>query len=195
VINQVGSAILPGTNQVLDRASGKLVACDKTTCPYADDQGVNHAPYAAYGGWSCAINNNSKAKDAAYAFCSYMSQPAQSSVDVTIGRTGFNPYRKSHFQNLGPWIHSGMNEAMAKDYLGAIQNSLNSPNMMLDLRIPQNQYYQQVVLDQAIAQYLAGELTEDQAVKQIVDGWNKKTDELGRDKQLAAYKATLGVQK
>jgi multiple sugar transport system substrate-binding protein len=195
VINQVGSAILPGSNQVLDRTTGKLVACDKTTCPYADASGVNHAPFASYGGWSGAINNNSKVKDAAYAFMSYMSQPAQANVDVTIGRTGFNPYRTSQFQNLGPWIHSGMNEAMAKDYLGAIQASLASPNMILDLRIPQNQYYQQVVLDQAIAQYLAGELTEDQAVKQIVDGWNSKTDELGRDKQLAAYKATLGVQK
>lgn len=195
IINQAGAAILPGSTQVLDRASGKLVACDKTTCPNADASGVNHAPFAAYGGWSGAINNNSKVKDAAYAFMSYMSQPAQANVDVTIGRTGFNPYRTSQFSNLGPWIHAGFTEASAKNYLGAIQDSLNSPNMILDLRIPQNQYYQQVVLDQAIAQYLAGELTEDQAVKQIVDGWNAKTDELGRDKQLAAYKATLGVQK
>jgi multiple sugar transport system substrate-binding protein len=32
-------------------------------------------------------------------------------------------------------------------------------------------------------------------MKEIEDGWNAKTDELGRDKQLAAYKATLGVKK
>ena len=159
VINQVGSAILPGWKQVVDRSTGKLVDCDKTTCPNMDDQGVNHAPFASYGGWSGAVNNNSKSKDAAYQFLSYVSAPAQSNVDVTIGRTGFNPYRTSQFKDLGPWIHAGMNEAMAKDYFGAIQASLNSPNMILDLRIPQNQYYQQVVLDQAIAQYLAGELT------------------------------------
>jgi len=194
VMNNVGSIILPGSKNVLDRSTGKLVPCDSKTCPYAVN-GVNHAPYAAYGGWSGAINKNSKVKDAAFAFLSYMSQPAQSSVDVTIGRTGFNPYRLSHFQNLGPWLHSGMNEAMATNYLGAIQASLQSPNMVLDLRIPQNQYYQQVVLDTAIAQYLAGELTKEQTMKQIEDGWNKKTDELGRDKQLAAYKATLGVTK
>ena len=36
-------------------------------------------------------------KDAAYAFFSYMTQPAQSNVDVTIGETGFNPYRTSQF--------------------------------------------------------------------------------------------------
>lgn len=193
VINQAGSIILPGTTQVLDRKTGKLVACDKTTCPYADANGVNHAPFAAFGGWSGAINHASQNKDAAYAFLSFMSQPAQSDVDVTIGRTGFNPYRKSHFTNLSPWQHSGMSEDMAKDYLGAIQASLDSPNMVLDLRVPQNQSYEQVILDQALAQFLAGEINKDKAMQQIADGWNSKTDELGRDKQLAAYQASLGV--
>ena len=89
-------------------------------------------------------------KDAAYAFLSYMSQPAQSNVDVTIGKTGFNPYRISQFENLDLWIKAGMSEAAAKNYLGAIKDSLNSPNMILDLRIPQNQKYQQVVLDEAV---------------------------------------------
>jgi multiple sugar transport system substrate-binding protein len=192
--NAVGSVILPGTKQVLDWNTGKLVACDATTCPYAIN-GVNHAPYAAYGGWSCALNAKSKVADAAFAFCSYVSQPAQSDVDVTIGRTGFNPYRSSHFTNLGPWLHSGMNEAMANDYLGAIKASLASPNMVLDLRIPQNQYYQQVVLDTALAQFLAGELDVAGTEKAISDGWNAKTDALGRPTQLADYKNSLGVTK
>jgi multiple sugar transport system substrate-binding protein len=192
VINQVGSVIDPGTTQVLDWSTGKLVACDATTCPDAVN-GVNHAPYAAFGGWSFAINAKSKVADAAFAFGSYMSQPAQSSVDVTIGRTGFNPYRLVHFQNLGPWLHSGMNQAMAQDYLGAIQASLNSPNMVLDMRIPQTQYYQQVVLDTALAQFLAGELDVNATMKQIADQWNAKTDQIGRDAQLAAYKGSLGI--
>ena len=55
-----GAAIMPGSKKVVDRATGKLVACDATTCPYAID-GVNHAPFAAFGGWSGAIN---AAKDA-----------------------------------------------------------------------------------------------------------------------------------
>ena len=51
-----------------------------------------------------------------------------------------------------------MSEEAAKNYLGAIKDSLNSPNMVLDLRIPQNQKYQQVVLDTAVARFLAGEI-------------------------------------
>ena len=55
--------------------------------------------------------------------------------------------------------------------------------------------YQQDVLDTAIAQYLAGELDEAGTEQAIADGWNQITDEVGKDKQLAAYVASLGVQR
>ncbi len=196
VQDKVGAAILPGSKEVLDRATGKLVPCDATTCPYAIN-GVNHAPYAAFGGWSGAINaaDDPKVKDAAYAFLSYMSQPKQSGEDVTLGKTGFNPYRLSHFQNQDLWLKAGMSAAAAKLYLGAIQDSLNSPNMVLDLRVPNSNQYQGVILDKAVSQFLAGEISRDEAMQQITDGWEETTDQAGRDKQLAAYKASLGVQR
>jgi multiple sugar transport system substrate-binding protein len=196
VVNKVGAAILPGSTSVVNRDTGKLEACTADSCPYAVD-GVNHAPFASFGGWSGGINANAtdKVKQAAFAFLAYVSAPAQSNVDVTIGKTGFNPYRLSQFNDLGPWEKSGMSEAAAKNYLGAIQDSLNSPNMILDLRIAQNQKYQQVVLDEAVSRYLAGEIDEDGAVKAIVSGWNDLNDQIGKDDQLAAYRATLGVEK
>lgn len=194
--DKTGAVILPGSTQVLDRKTGKLVDCTPELCPHAID-GVNHAPFAAFGGWSGAINKASKpeVKDAAFAYLSYMNQPAQSNVDVTIGKTGFNPYRISQFKDITNWTNAGMSEQAAKDYLGAIEASLNSPNMVLDLRIPQNQYYQGIVLDGAIAKFLAGEQDAAATMKEIEEGWEQKTEELGRDKQLAVYKATLGVQK
>jgi multiple sugar transport system substrate-binding protein len=190
----VGAVILPGSRRVLDRETGKLVDCNATTCPHAVN-GVNHAPFAAFGGWSGAINaaSDQRVKDAAYDFISYMSQPAQANVDVTIGITGFNPYRISQFESLDPWMKAGMSESAAKNYLGAIAASLNSPNMILDLRIPQNQRYQQVILDTSIARLLAGEIDKKQAMKTIEDGWNEITDELGRSDQLKAYRASLGL--
>jgi multiple sugar transport system substrate-binding protein len=196
VQNKVGAVILPGSRQVLNRATGRLVPCTKRTCPYAI-RGVNHAPYAAFGGWSGAINAaaDSKVKDAAYAFLSYMSAPAESNVDVTLGKTGFNPYRRSQFSNLGPWIKAGMSRAAALDYLGAIRDSLQSPNMILDMRIPKTSQYQQVVLDTAVAQFLAGEISRDAAMKQIADGWNAITDKEGRDKQRTAYAASLNIRR
>ena len=55
VIDKTGSVITPGSNEVLNWESGKLEACTKDTCPYAID-GVNHTPFAAFGGWSGGIN-------------------------------------------------------------------------------------------------------------------------------------------
>jgi len=194
VMDKVGTVILPGSTQVLDRATGDLVDCDATTCPYAID-GVNHAPFAAYGGWSGAVSAaaSDDQKAAAYAFLSYMAQPAQANVDVTIGRTGFNPYRISQLDNLQPWLDVGMSQAAAENYLGAIKASLQSPNMMLDLRIPQNQQYQQTILDEVVSRFLAGNLTSAEAGQEIYTRWNDLSDQIGRDAQKAAYLASLGI--
>jgi multiple sugar transport system substrate-binding protein len=88
-----------------------------------------------------------------------------------------------------------MSPKAASLYLGAIEDSLASPNMVLDLRIPQNQRYLQVVLDTAMSQYLAGEIDLEQFQKQMYDGWEEITNELGRDKQLEAYRGSLGITK
>ena len=192
--DKVGAVILPGSTRVLDWASGKLVDCTPTLCPHAID-GVNHAPFAAFGGWSGAINANSDPKviAAAYGFLSYMNQAAQSNVDVTMGWTGYNPYRISQFENVDPWVEAGFSRESAENYLGAIGDSLNSPNMASDLRIPGTQRYEGIVLDREMARYLAGEISVEQALQNIHDGWEEITEEFGRDDQLKLYKASLGI--
>jgi multiple sugar transport system substrate-binding protein len=194
--DKTGATITPGWKQVLDRATGKLVPCDATTCPNAVD-GVNYAPFASFGGWSGAINAKAPAanQDAAYDFLSYMSSPAISGVDVTLGKTGYNPYRTSQFTNIQPWLDAGLSQAAAENYLGAIKSSLTNANMVLDLRIPLTKRYEQDVLDTAVSQYLAKELDAAGTEQAIADGWNAITDEAGKDKQLAAYIASLGVQR
>jgi multiple sugar transport system substrate-binding protein len=196
VQDKVGAVIMPGSRRVLDRATGQLVDCDSSRCPHAID-GVNHAPYAAFGGWSGAINAaaDQKVKDAAYDFLSYMSAPEQSNVDVTLGKTGFNPYRTSQFENLDLWVKAGMSKEAAENYLGAIRDSLQSPNMILDLRAPKSAQYQGVVLDTAVAQFLAGELNVDQTMQQIEAGWDKITNDEGRDEQKQAYAESLNIQR
>ena len=67
--------------------------------------------------------------------------------------------------------------------------------MVLDMRIPLTKRYQQDVLDTAVSQYLAGELDAAAAEGAIADGWNAISDEAGKDAQLAAYVASLGVQR
>jgi len=190
----VGAVMSPGSTQVLDRESGELVDCTPELCPYAVD-GVNHAPFAAFGGWSGAINASADPKviEAAYGFLSYMNQPEQSNVDVTIGWTGYNPYRVSQFEDVGPWVEAGFSPEFAESYLGAIGASLNNPNMASDLRIPGTQRYEGIVLDREMARYLAGEISVEEALQNVEEGWEEITEEFGRDDQLKLYKASLGI--
>jgi multiple sugar transport system substrate-binding protein len=194
VMNKVGTSITPGSTQVLDRQANQLIACNKFTCPYAIN-GVNHAPYAAYGGWVGVVAAKAapRVKDAAYAFLSYMGQPAQSNVDVTVGATGYNPYRVSQFKEVEPWLKAGMSLEMANNYLGTIEVSLSSPNIVLDLTIPHNQQYLLNVLDAVRADFLRNKLTQEEAMQQIEQRWQQITDRVGRADQKAAYRSSLGL--
>ena len=78
-----------------------------------------------------------------------------------------------------PWLAAGLSETAATNYLGAIKDSLDNPNMVLDLRIPQTAAYQQNVLDKAVAAYLVGDADEAETMQAITDGWNAITDKAG----------------
>ena len=46
-----------------------------------------------------------------------------------------------------------------------------------------------------MSRFLSGEIDKAAAMKAIEDGWNSLNDEIGKDDQLKAYKASLGVTK
>jgi multiple sugar transport system substrate-binding protein len=52
-----------------------------------------------------------------------------------------------------------------------------------------------VALDTALAQFLAGEISREDTMKQITDRWNEITDKEGRDKQRTAYAASLNIRR
>lgn len=182
-----------GTKEVLDRATGKLVPVTQENAPHSVD-GINYAPFAAFGGWAGAINAkiDDKKKAAAYAFLSHMNQAAQSNVDVTHGYTGYNPYRLSQLASTDLWVEAGMPKELAENYLGAINGALNNPNMASDMKIPGAQQYTSVVLDTELARYLAGEITVDEALANIEAGWEEITEDFGRDEQIKAQGLALG---
>ncbi len=130
--------------------------------------------------------------EAAYGFLSYMNQPAQSNVDVTIGWTGYNPYRISQFENLDPWIKAGFSREFAENYLGAIRASLNNPNMASDLRIPGTQRTGHRARPRAGALPCRRDHGRGGGGERR-DGWEEITEEFGRDKQLELYKSSLGI--
>ena len=184
-----------GSREVLDRETGELVPVTAESAPHAVD-GINYSPFAAFGGWAGAINKGAdeKTKAAAYAFLSHMNSPEQSGVDVTIGATGYNPYRTSQLASTDLWVEAGMPIELAENYLGAINSAIDNLNMSSDMKIPGAQQYTGVVLDTELARYLAGEISVDEALANIEEGWEEITEDFGRDEQVEAQALALGAK-
>ncbi len=194
--NELVAALLPGSKEVLDRQTGQLVKCQvrQGNCPYALEE-VNYAPLAAGGGWAGAVNAaaTESGQTVAYEFLSYLSAPAQSNVDVTQP-AGFNPYRISQYLNRQPWVEAGLSPLAARNYLRAIEDTLTLTEPVLDLRVPGRDRYQAGLLAETLSRYQAGELTTDEAAAALREQWAALTAELGRDQQLATYRASLGLE-
>lgn len=144
---KIGTAPTPGVTKVLDpNGSGKLVDCTDEICPYGktypDIGRVNLAPFAAAGGWSAGVAGGlSKERENAMAgFLSFVCGREESLKDVVIEATGTlvtgaDPFRKSHLE-VETWVEYGYPRNASIQYLNTVSEAMNSPNTVLDARIP-----------------------------------------------------------
>lgn len=181
VSGNVGSANLPGSDEIWNYKTGAWDKFDH----------VIESPFMAFGGWQAAVPATSKNQEAAWNYIAYLSSPEVSGQAAITGGTGVNPYRISHTTNLDLW--SGLfSEREATEYLGAQQASVTAENVALDMRLPGYFSYTEI-LEIELSKALAGEVTPQQALDTVAAEWNKLTDEFGRDPQLAAYRASMGL--
>jgi len=177
----VRTAVLPGSTEIWN---AKAKAWDKFDTPVA-------SPFLAFGGWQLGVPADGKNQAAAWDFVALTISPAVSGKAIVTANSGVNPYRLSHYSNLDNWS-SIFTKEEAESYLGAQRASLDSPNVALDLRLPGFNSYTDV-LEVELSKALAGEVEPQAALDTIAAEWNKITDELGRDSQLAAYRASMGL--
>lgn len=189
VKGKVGYSIMPGTTEVWDYEKKEWVDCTENPDRCGGSE-VNRAPYLAFGGWFGAIDKNSPNVKAAYDFLSYMANPENSYTAITTPETGFNPSRELHFERLSGWIGYGFENP--KPYLDAIKNTIGHTNVQPDLRIPEaNRYFE--AFDAQLSMALAGQKTPQDALDAVAQEWNKITENIGKESQLAAYRASLGL--
>ena len=179
---QVGFAPLPGGDQYWDYVKGEWVT---------PEDGVNMAPFIAFGGWIIGVAADSDVKEAALDFAAFMARPELVKKLAVTGGTGINPARFSQFEALDLWIEAGFDEESAKDYLDAILTGINHPNAVLDLRITGTAEYQQT-LDVEITRAIAGEISAQEALDNAAKAWEEITNRLGRENQLDQYRKSVG---
>jgi len=163
-----GVAMTPGSTQILNRTSMKLVPCTEELCSsggvFYDDIGwVNRAPYLAFGGWSCAVNNYTtpEKKSLATEFCAYASSKAESnkfySKNASEATSGADPFRKSQL-DINRWVDNGFEYGSVIEYFESINGALGSDNAAIDIRFPKsNDIY--ALLDKEFFDYLNGTVT------------------------------------
>jgi len=152
----------------------------------------NQAPYLAFGGWIGGVSKTTKSPDCAFDFLSFMGNYNMSLLNNVTPATGVNPHFFSDINTLDPWLNSGMSQSQVKDYLGAIRDTINSPNAVIDLRITGAAEYFDI-LDTQISRAVAGQVKSQDALDEVAKQWNAVTDRLGRAQQKTLYRQMLGL--
>jgi multiple sugar transport system substrate-binding protein len=177
--------ILPGSDDVYNAKTGQW---DKLP------GGPNHAPNMAYIGWGvyvmARVDADAKKQKAAWSAAAHLGGK-DLSLWCAAYPSGFQPYRNSHF-NISEWVAAGYDEAFITSYLQSEANSYNHPNAAIEPRIPGIFQYYSVAEDE-LAKVFAGRADAQTGADAIAAAWEKITDQIGRQRQIELYKASLGA--
>lgn len=179
----VGFGINPGSDRVYNSQTG------------AWEETYNEAPNMAYLGWgvyvTARVSGDEKKRKAAWSAAAHLGGK-DLSLWMSAYPSGFQPYRNSHFQ-YEEWEAAGYDRAFVEDYLGSNADSYNHANAALEPRIPGIFQYYSVAEDE-LAKGFAGQYgSAQETADAIASAWEKITDQIGRDSQVALYKSSLGL--
>ncbi|MDH3658433.1 MAG: extracellular solute-binding protein [Alphaproteobacteria bacterium] len=179
----VGFDIIPGSDQVYNSKTGEW------------EETANEAPNMAYIGWGvyvmARVDGDEKKHKAAWSAAAHLGGK-DLSLWASAYPSGFQPYRQSHF-NFDEWEEAGYDRAFVEDYLGSNADSYNHANAAIEPRIPGIFQYYSVAEDE-LAKGFAGQYgSAQETADAIAAAWEKITDQIGRDSQIALYKASLGL--
>lgn len=179
----VGFSINPGSDAVYNSKTG------------AWEETPNEAPNNAYIGWGIYVTNRVSGDEvkrkAAWSAAAHLGGK-DIALWMSAYPSGYQPYRNSQF-NYDEWEAAGYDRAFIEDYLSSNLDSYNHPNAAIEPRIPGIFQYYSIAEDELVkgmsGQYASAQETADA----IAAAWEGITDQIGRDSQIALYKASLGL--
>jgi multiple sugar transport system substrate-binding protein len=181
----VAFSLNPGATRVYNSTSGEWE--DR-----ADDP--NFAPNNAYIGWGVYVTNRVSG-DELKRKCAWSAAAHLGGKDISFWMaaypSGFQPYRNSHF-DYDEWEAIGYDRAYTENYLQANLDSYNHPNAAIEPRIPGIFQYYSAAEDE-LALGIAEKKPAQEIADNIAAAWEEITDSIGRDSQIALYKASLGM--
>jgi multiple sugar transport system substrate-binding protein len=90
------------------------------------------------------------------------------------------------------WVEGAMPSGAAIEYVLLIRQILEKPVGLVALPLPGREEYL-AALDDAVAAAVRGDLSPHEALHQAAVKWEEITERLGRQRQLAAFRRSLGL--
>jgi multiple sugar transport system substrate-binding protein len=111
---------------------------------------------------------------------------------VSASGVGTSPYRKSQLGSIARWTKLPAALPANAQYAAAIERTHSAPDHLLLPRLPGRERYLQALADE-VRLALSGDKTSEAALADAAAAWEKITDEIGRDSQVRAYRASLDL--
>lgn len=208
-----------GSTSVVDRKSGQFVKCTHELCPRAeviprwghhgDDHRtnvlkpsklhgelINRSPFYWSGGLGTLIRKSAKEenKDFLWNFFVYVNSPDTSVHDVPSYKSWLDSWRFSQLLPGDNFLRSGWSEQAYNEHQNIMHWALsNNANSAYNLRIPGLAKYTRDVVGDSAMSFIKGEVTADQLLQKVHDGWEEIHAQEGKLTQLEIYRASLNL--
>ncbi len=156
---------------------GKQVAC-LIPGRMEGDKLVRRSPQAAGTGYM--VSAYAKHPELAYLFIQWFTSPSIGDEAIAHPKGFWDPYRKSNLTHKG--ILDRFGEPMVK-------TTIENANHAASLLLIEGNYEYFKVLDNNLADAMNKNVTPEEAAKRIEAGWNKITNEIGREHQVKMWRA------
>ena len=155
---------------------GKQKPCviPATTAPGTQ---VRRAAEAA--GTSYMVSSHSDHPELAYLFIQWLTSPSIGNEAIAHPKGFWDPFRT---QNLGV---EGIITKFSNEFL---ETTLENAKYTTSLLYIEGHYEYMKILDNNLADVMGGNITPEQAAKNVEDGWNGVTEDIGRDNQVEVWR-------
>ena len=181
---RVGFVELPGSSRVFNLTS-------RTWDIRADDED-RHVPLLAISGRLGVVGKQSNELDAAFQLLLWLSDESMS-VQVSAASSATTLFSQSQLKSPSRWVEKSVPAVAAVHYSDATEAAFRHEPWLAALTLPGRAEYL-AALDEAVLAAVRGEKTVEDALLETDAKWVKITEQLGVDKQKAAYRHSLGLE-
>ncbi len=165
-----------GINNPQSEVKDKQLSC---LIPAVKVDGKLRRRSAQAGGIGWFVSRYSKHPELGYYYAQWLTGPTKGDELIADPRGFWDPLRESNRN------HKGIIEKYGKELVDV---TLENAKYVVSLLLLEGAYEYFNVLDKNLAQVMQGNMSAEEAAKQIEAGWNKITEDIGRKDQIEAWR-------